>query len=177
MGRISYQKGFDLLFKIWSILNKKHTDCKLWIYGSGELQDALELLISKLHLTKTIKIFSPTKQIGSIYLQGSILLMSSRYEGLPMVLLEAHSYGLPVVSFECKCGPKDVIQDGINGFLIPNNNLELFADKIMLLIENQSMREQMGKAAYQSAQLYTEEKIMSRWIDLFNQCMNIEVIR
>ena len=167
IGRLTYQKGFDLLIKAWSIVRTKFPDWKLHIYGSGELSEALNSLVAELHLKEVVKIHDATNRIEQAYLNASILSISSRYEGLPMVLLEAHSYGLPVVSFACKCGPRDLIRDGIDGFLVPDGDFESLAVKMMMLMRNDSLRKQMGQAAYQSSLNYTEDKIMSQWIHLF----------
>lgn len=167
VGRLSYQKGFDLLIKIWSIVHKRFPDWQLHIYGSGELQENLYSLIGELRLNGIVRIFSPTRNIGEVYIGSSLLLMSSHYEGLPMVLLEAFSYGIPVISFACKCGPKDLIEDGVNGFLVTEGDIESFADRVSIILGNDSLRKQMGQAAYQSSLNYTEDKIMSQWIQLF----------
>ena len=167
VGRLSYQKGFDSLIKIWNIVHKGFPDWQLYIYGSGELHGYLDSLIGELRLNDVVKIFSPIKNIGEVYISSSLLLMSSHYEGLPMVLLEAFSYGLPVVSFACKCGPRDLIDDGTNGGLVAEGDIESFADRVSTLLENDSLRKQMGQAAYQSSLNYTEDKIMSQWIHLF----------
>lgn len=167
VGRLSYQKGFDSLIKIWSIVHKRFPDWQLHIYGSGELQENLYSLIGELKLNGIVRIFSPTRNIGEVYIGSSLLLMSSHYEGLPMVLLEAFSYGLPVVSFACKCGPKDLIEDGVNGFLVAEGDIESFADRVSILMGTDSLRKQMGQAAYLSSLEYTEDKIMSKWIHLF----------
>lgn len=129
VGRLSYQKGFDLLIKSWSIIHRQFPNWKLNIYGEGELHKFLDDLIIQLRLEDTVKIYSPTKQIRDAYQKASIMLVTSRYEGLPMVILEAQSYGLPVISFACKCGPRDLIDDDVNGYLIENNDTKLFAKK------------------------------------------------
>ena len=167
VGRLTYQKGFDLLIKAWSIVKARFPDWQLQIYGSGELYADLNHLVNELHMNEVVKINGATNKIDQIYLNASMLSISSRYEGFSMVLLEAHSYGLPVVSFTCKCGPRDLIKDGVDGFLVPDNDVKSLATKMMLLMENESMRKQMGQAAHQSSLEYTEEKIMAKWIHLF----------
>lgn len=167
VGRLSYQKGFDRLIKAWHIVHGKFPDWKLQIYGSGELYEALQKMIAEDGLTECIQINPPTSQIGLIYQKASVFLLSSHYEGLPMVLLEAFSYGVPVVSFACKCGPKDLIQDGVNGFLIPEGDIDSFADKVSMILGDEMLRKHFGDAAYLSAKRYTEDEIMSQWIHLF----------
>lgn len=169
VGRLTYQKGFDLLINAWSIVKSKSPDWQLQIYGSGELYADLNSLVNELHLNEVVKINDATNKIDQVYLSASIYLMSSRYEGLPMVLLEAHSYGLPVVSFACKCGPRDLIKDSIDGFLVSDGDVESLAAKMILLMENEALRKQMGQAAYQSSLKYTEDKIMAMWMKLFEE--------
>lgn len=94
-------------------------------------------------------------------------VLSSRYEGLPMVMLEASSYGLPIISFSCKCGPKDIIKEGVNGYLIEEGNLEDFADKIIFLTKNINKRSEMGKNAQLLISQYNVQNIMKQWIALF----------
>ena len=172
IGRLTNQKGFDMLIKAWNIIRRSEPTWELHIYGAGELYDSLQSMIKECGLFDVVKINTPTKQIGDEYLKSSIYLMTSRFEGLPMVLLEAFSYGLPVVSFSCECGPKDLIEDGVNGFLIPINNIELFASKTLLLMRNESVRKQMGTAALQASDNYKKEKIMGRWINLFENIVS-----
>lgn len=167
VGRLSFQKGFDRLIKVWKIIHEKYSDWQLQIYGSGELYDVLLNMVVKYGLTECVHINPPTSQIGLAYQKASVFLLTSHYEGLPMVLLEAFSFCLPVVSFACKCGPKDLIDDGVNGFLIPEGDVVSFADKVSIILGDEKLREQLGNAAYQSAMEYTEEKIMSKWIHLF----------
>ena len=167
VGRLSYQKGFDRLIKAWKIVYERCPDWQLQIYGSGELYDALKNMIIEDNLAERVRINPPTSQIGVVYQIASVFLLTSHYEGLPMVLLEAFSYGLPVVSFACKCGPRDLIEDGVNGFLIPEGDIDSFADKVAMILGDEKLREQMGDAAYQSAMKYTEDKVMAKWIHLF----------
>lgn len=167
VGRLSYQKGFDRLIRAWKIVHGKFPEWQLQIYGSGELYDDLQNMITESGLTECVQINSPTSQIGLIYQKASVFLLTSHYEGLPMVLLEAFSYGIPVVSFACKCGPKDVIKDGVNGFLVTEGDIQSFVDKVSAVLGDENLRKQMGSVAFQSALDYTESKIMSKWLQLF----------
>lgn len=96
-------------------------------------------------------------------------LLSSRYEGLPMVLLEAQAYGLPIVAFQCKCGPLDVVEHGKTGILVPEGESTALAEGIIQLIEQEATRIAMGKAARQASSRYDEARVMQQWITLFNQ--------
>ncbi|MDO5523435.1 MAG: glycosyltransferase family 4 protein [Bacteroidia bacterium] len=167
VGRYTYQKGFDTLIEIWSHVCKHNQEWQLEIIGDGEMKTQLQRLISDLQLEKRVSLCPPTGNMAEKYTGASLLAMTSRYEGLPMILLEAQSFGLPIVSFLCKCGPKDVITDGVDGFLIPEGNKNLFAEKLLTLMEDEKLRQQMGLAAKKSSKRYAEEKIMAQWITLF----------
>ena len=105
----------------------------------------------------------------AVYRNASMLALSSRYEGLPMVLLEAQAAGLPIVSFECKCGPKDVIEDGVDGILVEEGNVKKLAEGMLRLIKDESLRKSMGAVAYKRSERYAEENIMSQWVALFDE--------
>ena len=166
VGRLSYQKGYDRMIEAWRIVNKEYSDWKLEIYGGGELYDDLCAMINGYGLSKSIIINRPVSNIHDKYLTSSGLLLSSHYEGLPMVLLEAMSCGLPVVSFNCQCGPADVIENGINGFLVEDGDVSVFADCIKQLIENEKMRSDMGLNAYEISRRFNKEVVMNCWLRL-----------
>lgn len=169
VGRLDYQKGFDMLIDIWANIHKIHPEWELFIYGNGNLRTNLTNKIQKYNLQNSVFIKPPTPEIFNAYNESSVLLCSSRFEGLPMVLLEGFSCGLPVVSFKCKCGPQDLIINGENGYLIEEGNLSEFTKKVIYLIENIEKRKQMGESAYQTSLKYTSDKIMEKWIKLFNE--------
>jgi glycosyltransferase involved in cell wall biosynthesis len=173
VGRLAYEKGFDLLIDAWKTVAMKHPDWELNIYGSGDQKEQLLRSIEKNHLEKAIKIHEPVSGIQKFYLESSMLILSSRYlEALPMVLLEAMSCGLPLVAFDAPCGPKDIITDGVNGFLVETGNVEELARKINFLIESEEIRKRMGKEAKNIALNYQEDRIMERWIHLLKELKN-----
>ena len=145
IGRLEDQKGFDILIDVWKKVNDKHSDWILEIYGEGSLRKELQDKIDTLNLTTSLLLKGNEKNIQSKYLEGSVYVMSSRHEGFGMVLIEAMSCGLPLVSFDCPCGPKDIIKNGENGFLIKFGNVDDMAEKINYLIENENKRIEMGK--------------------------------
>ena len=142
------------------------------IIGDGEWTDRLQRQIKRKRLNHCVFLKPPTGQIEEEYRQASLLVLSSRYEGLPMVLLEAQSFGLPIVSFACKCGPGDVITDGKNGFLVSVGNLPMLADRIMRLMEDEGLRKRMGMNAYHNSKTFSEERIMQCWIDMFDKLVS-----
>jgi len=171
IGRYDYQKGFDRLIKAWRLVYDRFPDWKLKIIGDGELRNELETLVVNSHLDDVVELKKKTSDILSEYLESSLLVMSSRYEGLPMVLLEAMSVGLPMVSFDCKCGPRDVMMNGENGFLVPEGNIPALAEKITQLIEDPNLRKKMGRRAKINSERFSESVIMDKWIKLFNNLL------
>ena len=170
VGRLVREKGFDQLIESWRIVHKKHPDWTLSIFGSGSQKEALLALISLYNLDSVIEIHDPVKDIHSCFLEHSIMLFPSRcLDALPLVLIEAMSCGLPLVAFDAPCGPKDIITDGKNGFLVPAGNIELFTEKVCRLIESEELRRTMGNSARQMSFDYQEDKVMNQWVKLFEQ--------
>lgn len=169
VGRLDYQKGFDRLIQAWELVQYtgKFTDWKLDIFGQGEWQEMLQQMIDKAGLQNTVCLNRPTKQIGEEYVKSDMLVMSSNYEGFPMVMIEAMACGLPVVSFDYKCGPKDIIQTGINGLLVPNGDIQALADAMMKVMEDEAYRKMLSQNARKVVDTYSEQAVMSQWIRLF----------
>lgn len=170
VGRLDYQKGFDRLVEAWAWVQQtnKFSDWQLDIFGQGEWQEMLQRMIEERKLGETAYINRPTSQIGEEYARSSMLVMSSHYEGFPMVMIEAMACGLPVVSFDYKCGPKDIIQDGISGLLVKGGDIEGLANAMMRLMENEEERKAMGRNARRVTETYSEASVMKRWMELFN---------
>ena len=168
VGRLSFQKGYDRLIRAWVIVHKSCPEWKLKIFGDGELKGELLQLISDLGLVGTIQICAPMKEITSEYIKSVMLVSSSRYEGLPMVMLEAMRCSLPIVSFACQCGPRDIIEDGVNGFLVHEGNIQQLAYCLIRLMENPNQLRAMGHKAYLASLQYDESIVMPKWIALFN---------
>ena len=168
VGRLTYQKGYDRLIKIWRNIEPLQPEWQLHIYGGGEDKEKLLSMIDDFHL-KNVRIFEPTPNIGEKLLEASIYVMTSRFEGLPMVLLEAMAVGLPLISFDCKCGPRDIIDDGKNGFLIPDGDSRLMEQRICCLMNDEIIRKKQGLEAKEVASKYSHEVIMNEWIHLFNK--------
>ena len=170
VGRLVYEKGFDLLIEIWKAVAGKHPDWELNVYGNGNEKERLLQIIRENQLEQQIRIHEPVRNIQEQYLESSMFLLSSRYlEALPMVMLEAMACGLPLVAFDAPCGPKDIITDGVNGFLVTTGNIQVMTEKINQLIESEKLRQEMGNASKQLAADYQVEKIMKLWVDLFER--------
>ena len=164
VGRAEYQKGFDMLITAWKNVAAKFPEWSLDIFGNGE-KKLLEYQISKLGLNTVVKLHPATKNIAIEYVNSSLFVLSSRYEGLPMVLLEAMSYGLPVVAFECPCGPKEIIEDSF-GTLVPNGDINGLANSIVEWISNNEKCIEGGRSARIAIQKYTQDVIMKQWVYL-----------
>lgn len=171
VGRASKQKQLDVLIRIWAKIAAKYPDWKLVTYGNGDLE-SLRKLAAELKIGDQVENNPPTHNIQEEMVNSSIYALSSKYEGMPLVLLEAMACGLPLVSFACKCGPRDIISDGEDGFLIKENDLDDFADKLSLLIEHSELRRKMGIAASQNVLRFTEDIVMSKWMSLFDELVN-----
>lgn len=169
VGRLDYQKGFDRLIEAWELIQRtgEWADWRLDIFGQGEWQEMLQQMIDEKGLQDTVRINKPTKQIGEEYVKSSLLVMSSHYEGFPMVMIESMACGLPVVSFDYKCGPKDIIQHGINGLLVPEGDIKALANAMMEVMTDETYRRMLSRNARKVVDTYSEEAVMARWIRLF----------
>ncbi|UKK60388.1 glycosyltransferase family 4 protein [Prevotella communis] len=174
VGRLNEQKGYVYLIDAWTIVSKRHPDWILNAYGSGEIKEQLQMRIDEKGVSNSLILNEPTSDIIGKYLESSIYIMSSRFEGFPMVLLEAMSCGLPCVSFDCPNGAKDIIEDGRNGFLVGYLNVEQLADNICKLIENESLRKEMSNHAREDVKHYLPTEIMKLWERLFSDIIEFK---
>ena len=167
VGRYDYVKGFDRLLVAWAIVVKKHPDWTMAIYGDGDkapyeqLRQDLQLNVDHCHLNGV------TTSIQDEYLASAMYVVTSRYEGLSMAMLEAISCGLPLVAFACPCGPRDVVDDGVNGFLVENGNVSQLAEKIIYMIEHPEERTRMGANAVRKSERYKIDRLAKDLQQLF----------
>lgn len=166
VGRYCYQKDLGKLIDAWKIVCQTVNDWKLHLVGDGEDREMLQQQIDGLGLNDSVVLGRAETDMKAVYKNASMLALSSRYEGLPMVLLEAQAAGLPIVSFKCKCGPKDVIEDGLDGVLVEEGDVEGLAAGMLRLIQDEELRKSMGAAAYQRSERYAEENVMRKWTTL-----------
>ena len=168
VGKQSYQKGYDLLLTSWSLIKDEvKSKWELHVFGRKDPAIGLEELAERLGVSETVFFHGPRINIGDSYKNSSIFVLSSRFEGFGMVIIEAMAYGLPVVSFDCPYGPADIINDGYDGYLITNGDLVLFAEKLEALMKSEELRTQFGSTGKASVQKYSTKKIISIWNDLF----------
>ena len=170
VGRYSYQKGYDRLINAWALISKEiPEDWTLHIVGEGCLRQELTDQIKRLGLENSVFLDGVSENISKDYLSSSIAVFTSHYEGFLLALAEAESAGVPVVSFDTPCGPKDIIEDGKDGFLVPNGDISQIAKKIYLLIQDEKLRTIMGRNAYENSKRFNENIIIPQWISLFDR--------
>ena len=170
-GRIAPVKGFEYLIKSWQTVIESCPDWTLEIYGEGEGEyvKGLESLIKSLNLEKHVFLKGATQQLDCKMLESSIYIMSSLTECFPMVILEAMSCGLPVVSFDCPNGPRHMIEHNLNGLLVEYLNENKLSEGLIDLINNRDKRELMSNNAKISVNSYKESVIMPLWLNLFKK--------
>lgn len=168
VGRLTYQKGFDLLLQAWAEVCRRVSGWQLAIVGDGELRSALSAQAESLGLAGCVTFVPATKDVVAVYRDTSVLAMSSRYEGFGMVLLEAQTVGLPVVSFACKCGPSEIVNDGVDGYLVAPGDVDAMADRLVRLMQDGALRRRMGARAFANAARFSTDAVMKQWMALFD---------
>lgn len=168
VGRHSQEKGFDRLLSIWKEVEKVRTDWELLIIGEGDLYEYNQNVAKTLGL-KTVRFLPFQKNVQPYYQKASLYLMTSLYESLPMVLIEAKMCGCVCVSYNCKTGPAEIIKNGEDGCLIPEGNPNLFVEKVLNLMDDQVMMERMGAKAMINAEDYSPDKILPKWKQILNE--------
>lgn len=162
VGRLAHQKGFDILIDVYEKVYQQAPDWKLIILGDGEDFEVLKDKIKDKKLEQQIHLCGAVKNISESYQKSSIFALSSRWESFGLVVIEAMNHGLPVVSFDCD-GPKNIISDTTNGFLITKFDEQEFSEKLLLLINDENKRKRMGGEAIIASISYEEKNIMPLW--------------
>ncbi len=161
-GRYTKQKGLPDLFRVWDLVNDRHPDWHLYLYG--EVGEDYEFACKEAKISnKNIHVNKSILGIFDEYRKSSIFVLTSIYEPFGLVMPEAMSCGLPVVAFDCPYGPANIITDGKDGFLIKNRDIQSFANRLCLLMENENLRKKMGQNAVASSQRYSADRIMPKW--------------
>lgn len=166
IGRLEEQKGFDMLLEAWARCGCRQSGWVLKIVGNGSLKPMLESRAEALSLGDSVRFLPPTHEIEQVYRSASIYAMSSRFEGLPLVLIEAMSLGLPIVSFDCNTGPQDIVEHGKTGFLVEANNVAELAERIDLLAADRGLREEFAENSLVRAEKFKLEPILEQWKEI-----------
>lgn len=165
VGRLAKQKGFDMLVDVADKVLKEHTDWEWIILGEGDERENLEKKIAQKQIDN-LKLLGRVSNVSEYMQKSAIYVMTSRYEGFPLVLIEAKANKLPVVSFSCKTGPSELVQDGINGYLINCYDIQAMADRICELIDNNAVRQRYSDMALLDTEKMNYNAIIKQWIDL-----------
>lgn len=171
IGRYSYEKGYDILLKIWSIVEKKNADWQLDVFAMGDPTPYVKLMDDLSIDKKRCHLHSCVVDVEEEYLKSSILVQPSRTEGFGLVLIEAMACGLPVISFDCENGPRSIINDGKEGFLIPTFDIDLFSNRLIQLMNDMDLRKKMGEKGREKSQYYKIETVGKQWKQLFDELM------
>lgn len=169
VGRFDYQKRPMEIIKIWQMVFPQFPEWHLDIYGEGEMKEELENAVSFLNMN--IHIHPPTDRIFDVYRESSILVSTSLFEPFGLVIPEAMSCGLPIIAYDCPFGPSTMISNRVNGFLVEDNNRQVFVNKLSLLMSDYSLRQSLGHAAAQSVQQFSAERIIPIWRELFHRIL------
>lgn len=165
VGRLTYQKSFDRLLRIWASIKNKN-GWQLKIVGDGEDKECLIELIEELNIADSAILIPASKLIDQEYRSASILAMTSRYEGLPLVLIESKSFGLPAIAYDCKTGPGELVKDFSDGFLIPENDSEAFKAKLEKLMNDDELRTIMQRNSLRASHNFSADIIIKEWLKL-----------
>lgn len=168
VGRLHQEKGFDRLISIWASISAKYTDWQLDIYGDGIIKDQLIQIIQKNNV-KNICLRGGSQNISEEYANSSICAVTSYFEGFSLVILEAMKHGVPCIAFDCPNGPRNIIEDGKNGFLIEDGNNSLYIEKLCTLIESEQLRQHFSKASIERSKYFDTDNIMLKWKNLFEE--------
>jgi len=167
VARYSHEKGIDLLLKAWSVVEKQIADWRLDVFGDGD-RTAYEQQIDQLQIDRTrCRLHPRTNDVEREYSRSSLSVLSSRFEGFGMVIIEAMACGLPVVAFDCPWGPRSIIRDGEEGLLAENGNTHVLAEKMLMLMQSPALLTQMAQKARQNVQRFSIEQIAAKWQTLF----------
>jgi glycosyltransferase involved in cell wall biosynthesis len=168
-GRLTSQKGFDRLVPAFAPVARRHPDWTLRIFGGGKKRGQLRRLILEHDLYNNVFLMGSTERLGEELSKGSLFALSSRYEGFGMVLIEAMSKGLPVVSFDCPRGPSEIITPGRDGILVPEGDIAGLSEAMLELVEDEDKRRRYGSAALEKARAFDIDVIGGQWDRLFEE--------
>jgi glycosyltransferase involved in cell wall biosynthesis len=168
-GRLTRQKAFSVLIEAFAKVREAHPDWQLVIYGRGPRELHLHKAIAQFGVGANVTLAGPVRNLDAAMAEASIFALSSKFEGFPMVLLEAMSAGLPVVSFDCPTGPREIVESGRNGLLVPNGDVDALAAALLEMIEDEDLRRRCSEGALETAERYSLASIGQRWEQLIER--------
>ena len=168
VGRLEAPKGFDMLINCWKRVAEQHPDWHLDIYGEGSCRNDLQLQIEQLHLNDRITLCGRSNNIMDVYPEYSLHIMPSRYEGQGITLIEAQACGLPSVVFNFKFGAADIVQNGVNGIIVPQNDCKAFSEALCKMMSSEDMRKKYGENALEVGRQYFKDNVFGKWVELIN---------
>lgn len=163
VGRFDYHKGQDRIIEIWKDLAPKNPDWKLVLVGNGAYKTFISEMIDRYNLSRKVEIVSDVKDVSSLYQRASVFALTSRTESFGMVILEAMANGLPCIVYDCENGPRDIIEDGVNGYLVADGCKDEFIAKLQKLIDNEELRRKFANESVVTLKRFSVEEIMSQW--------------
>ena len=170
-GRFEKQKNFEDLVRVWKRVHASHPDWTLDIFGNGRLKKQVATLIDREGLGSCIRLHPATHELAREMLDSSLFLMSSIYEGFPLVMIEAASLGLPFIAYACPCGPAEFIRDGVDGYTVPVGDIDGMAARISACLDRPELLDEMGRNIRTRAGAFGVDDIMDRWIGLFRDLL------
>jgi glycosyltransferase involved in cell wall biosynthesis len=171
MGRLSPEKGFDLLVQAFAQLAGRHTDWTLAIAGEGPRRSMLEQQIAQLGLSDRVRLLGWVSQPYRLMRQARLFVLSSRYEGFPVALLEAMACGLPAVSFDCDSGPREIIRHELDGLLVPPGDVSALAGAIERLLRDDTLRAKLAHHARDVVQRFSQQSFAAKWEEVLQRCL------
>jgi glycosyltransferase involved in cell wall biosynthesis len=167
-GKLGGRKGFDRLIEAYRPIAHQRPDWQLHIYGGGPQRQRLADLIEDNDLGEYVVLKGVTDQMQQVLEEAGIVALSSRFEGLPMVLIEAMTKGVPIVSVDCPNGPAEIVVDGVTGRLVPNDDMDAFTEALLAMMDDPEGRAKMGEQALKYAEQYQVDRVTQTWLDLFD---------
>jgi glycosyltransferase involved in cell wall biosynthesis len=170
-GRLNPQKGFDLLIPAFARVAERHPDWRLRIYGGGPERARLRRMVLDHGLYDHVFLMGPTRRLAQAMTEASLFVLSSRFEGFGMVILEAMSKGLPVVSFDCPTGPAEIVASDHNGLLVPDGDIAAMTSALLVVIGNDELRSRLAKGALDTSKRYDGEVVAAAWTELLDSLL------
>ncbi|MGL1862832.1 MAG: glycosyltransferase family 4 protein [Pseudodesulfovibrio sp.] len=172
MGRLSHEKGFDVLVDAFSLAVERYPDWTLVLLGDGPEKDNLKSQCETLGIVDKVHFAGKVGKVGEYLRQADMFVLPSRYEGFPNALCEAMACGLPVIASDCRSGPREIVEQAVNGMLVQSEQPKAMAEVLVLLMEDSALRQRLGRAAVYVSDRFSVQKILSQWDDLLIKVSN-----